>query len=96
MMEVHRPLAVAPIVVDESLLQSEIDADLEAVAQEIVDGAEPRDLLTMLTAQFVAVTATRPGELDWDAAEALLARADGIPVPVGRRIKNAATSAASD
>ncbi len=96
MMEVHRPLEVAPIVVDESLLQSEIDADTESVAQDIVDEPEHRDQLTLLTQQFVAVTDTRPGELDWDAAEELLARADGIPVPIGRSIKNAATSAASD
>ena len=38
----------------------------------------------------------RPGELDWDFAETLLSRADGIPAGVGRSIKNAATSAASE
>jgi hypothetical protein len=52
--------------------------------------------LTVLTEAFVAATSTRPGELDWEFAERLLARADGIPVPVGSAIKNAATSAASE
>jgi hypothetical protein len=49
-----------------------------------------------VTVQFVAATSSRPGELDWDFAEALLERADGIPAGVGRSIKNAATSAASE
>jgi len=46
--------------------------------------------------QFVAATNTRPGKLDWDVAELLLERADGVPAPVGHPIKNAATSAASE
>ena len=50
----------------------------------------------MLTEQFVAATNVRPGELNWRAAEVLLNRASGIPAPVGRAIKNAATSAASE
>ena len=96
MLEVHRPLQVPPAVADESLLQSEIDADTEAPMQQ--EGVEPaeRNQLTLLTEQFVAATDTRPGELDWDAAEMMLSRADGIPVAVGRSIKNAATSAASE
>jgi L,D-transpeptidase ErfK/SrfK len=51
--------------------------------------------LTTLTEQFVVVTERRVGELDWDLAEGLLGTADGIPSPVGRAIKYAATSAAS-
>ena len=58
--------------------------------------AVPRDRLTTLTELFVSVTSNRPGRLDWDAAELLLERASGIPEAVGRRIKNAATSAASE
>jgi hypothetical protein len=52
--------------------------------------------MTTLTAQFVQATNDRPAELDWDVAEVLLQRADGIPTVAGRRIKNAATSAASE
>jgi len=55
-----------------------------------------RDRMTSLTEQFVAVTTSRAGELDWDIAEALLGTANGIPAAVGRAIKNAATSAASE
>lgn len=54
----------------------------------------PRDPLTTLTEKFVAMTNDRPARFDWDAAEGLLVRADGVPVVVGRGIKNAATSAA--
>jgi hypothetical protein len=53
-----------------------------------------RNVLTALTEQFVAATNTRAGELDWERAEDLLERADGIPVLVGNTRKNAATSAA--
>lgn len=53
-----------------------------------------RDAMTALTEQFVLATNTRPAELDWDAVEELLKRADGIPTITGRGIKNAATSAA--
>ena len=51
--------------------------------------------MTALTEQFVVATNEHPGMLDWDVAEALLLRADGIPAVAGRRIKDAATSAAS-
>ena len=56
----------------------------------------PRDAMTALTEQFVVATNEHPGMLDWDAAEVLLDRADGIPAVAGRRIKDAATSAASE
>jgi L,D-transpeptidase ErfK/SrfK len=55
-----------------------------------------RDAMTALTEQFVLATSSRPAELDWDIAEELLERADGIPVIAGRKIKDAATSAASE
>jgi L,D-transpeptidase ErfK/SrfK len=100
MMEVHRPLEMPPVPVpgvdDESLLQSEIDADLEVQSQGADSAALPRDQLTLLTERFIEATNARPGELDWNVAEQLLDRADGIPVSVGRTIKNAATSAASE
>ncbi|HLT89865.1 MAG TPA: L,D-transpeptidase family protein [Woeseiaceae bacterium] len=90
LVEVHRSLETAPVV----------DEDLSAVAIDTGEAAEPAPgasasgHLTALTRQFVAATGTRPGELDWALAESLLERADGIPVPVGSAIKNAATSAA--
>ena len=67
-------------------------------AEDVVEVTAPavRDAMTALTAQFVAATNERPGMLDWDVAEKLLARADGIPAIAGRRIKDAATSAASE
>lgn len=77
----------------------------ETVAAEDVAGEEQpadveppivRDAMTALTQQFIAATNERPGKLDWDTAEELLARADGIPAVAGRGIKDAATSAASE
>lgn len=53
-----------------------------------------KDSMTMLTEQYVAATAERPGELDWEVAERLLKQASGIPAVAGSAIKNAATSAA--
>ena len=55
-----------------------------------------RDALTVLTVQFVAATSSKSGLLDWDTAEILLARADGIPAVIGRKITDAASSAASE
>lgn len=95
MMEVHRRLETLPSIADADpeLLQSAIDADTdEPLANELPP--PERNQLTLLTVQFVAATNARPGELDWNAAEALLEQPTGIPVPVGRSIKNAATSAA--
>jgi len=97
-MEVHRQLEVATAVeaADETLLQSGIDVDTGIESESVVDEPQQRDRMTLLTEQFVAATNARPGELDWNAAEELLDRASGIPLPVGRSIKNAATSAASE
>ena len=91
-LEVHRTLEVAAVVADDAVPLAEVlPADTEPQ-----EPANPRDELTSLTEKFVAATNERPARLDWDAAEILLARADGIPVVVGRGIKNAATSAASE
>lgn len=92
------------VEVHETLEVTLPEPDTTAVAEDSVTaegGVEVtapavRDAMTALTAQFVAATNERPGMLDWDVAEKLLARADGIPAIAGRRIKDAATSAASE
>jgi L,D-transpeptidase ErfK/SrfK len=86
-MEVHRALEVAAIETDSGEIKNEVLTDDSLLQNE-------RNILTTLTEQFVAATNSRAGELDWHRAELLLDRADGIPVLVGRTIKNAATSAA--
>jgi L,D-transpeptidase ErfK/SrfK len=100
-LEVHRPLEVAPVV-EESLDDSQAVAEISAMEEqqlEIAAEADPfalvtKDNMTAVTEQFIAATNSRPGRLDWDRVEMLVERADGIPVAVGSRIKNAATSAA--
>ena len=86
-MEVHRTLDIVPFETDSGEITNEVQPEDLLVQPE-------RNILTALTEQFVAATNTRAGELDWERAEDLLERADGIPMPVGRTIKNAATSAA--
>jgi len=88
-MEVHRALEIVPFETDSGEITNEVLPEDLLVQPE-------RNILTALTEQFVAATNTRAGELDWERAEDLLERADGIPMPVGRTIKNAATSAAFD
>lgn len=99
-LEVHRTLDAAPVAAEEAgdgviVDVPAIDSESPAASERQV---EPpiRERLTALTVQFVAATSSRAGELDWDFAETLLERADGIPAGVGRSIKNAATSAASE
>jgi L,D-transpeptidase ErfK/SrfK len=89
MMEVHRAL-------DKTPLESESGEITNEVLPKDAGQHPERNVLTALTEQFVAATNMRAGELDWQRAEELLDRADGIPVLVGRTIKNAATSAAFD
>lgn len=101
LMEVHRPLESAPVAVEEAADGVAVDTTAtpavdQAAAEQAVEKPAGRNQLTSVTVQFVAATSGRPGELDWDFAEALLERADGIPAGVGRSIKNAATSAASE
>ncbi len=97
--EVHQTLEVTlPPVEEDSEATAESDAmeEGETVADTTVEAPVVRDRLTALTEQFVAATNARPGELYWDVAEQLLERADGVPTLVGRQIKDAATSAASE
>ncbi len=87
--EVHRTLEEAPVEPESGLVPG--------LEPELVEVAAPvRDAMTALTAQFVLATNERPAELDWDVAETLLRLANGIPTVAGRRIKDAATSAASE
>jgi len=58
--------------------------------------ASDRDPLTSVTELYIGATGERAGKLDWHLAEEIVGRADGIPISVGRGIKNAATSAASE
>jgi len=76
----------------------EPDASIEASLQgeASLAPAAARDAMTALTLQFVAATNERPGTLDWDTAEKLLVLANGIPAVTGHKIKDAATSAASE
>jgi L,D-transpeptidase ErfK/SrfK len=88
--EVHKTLEF-------NLPESEPNAEVMTDAdQPVVEPPVIRNALTALTEQFVAATNEQPGMLDWDKAEELLARADGIPAVAGRKIKDAATSAASE
>jgi L,D-transpeptidase ErfK/SrfK len=90
-LEVHRTLEEAPLEPEAGLLPGlEPESGLPAVALPV------RDAMTTLTTQFVLATNQRAAELDWDIAEALLHLANGIPTIAGRRIKDAATSAASE
>lgn len=91
--EAHRMLESAPPE----------DIEGEAVPDEANDDLvlpPPRNAMTGLTEGFVAATRTRPGKLDWSAAQGLIDDATGIPIAVGAAtgpaIKNAATSAASE
>ncbi len=86
-MEVH------PVL--ESPLPEPEEGELEEVSGDPLAGLpEFKDPLSYVTAQFIATTAERAGQLDWNLAEELLDRSDGIPVTVGEEIKNAAASAA--
>jgi L,D-transpeptidase ErfK/SrfK len=87
--EVHRTLETSPPVPDPAVVLRESGAEQPSLP--VV-----RDAMTALTEQFVLATNERPAKLDWEIAEQLLARADGVPAIAGRRIKDAATSAASE
>ncbi len=87
-MEVHPVLETAPPDPEEA-------ASEEVAEDVVVEVTEIKDPLTYVTEQFIVTTAERAGQLDWDLAEQLIERSDGIPVPVGQEIKNAAASAAS-
>ena len=89
--EVHPLLETAQAPTGETAEHLEqLDADVDLPPPE----PNQKDPLTHVTEQFIAATAERAGQLDWDRIEALVERSDGIPEAVGTRIKNAATSAA--
>ena len=89
--EVHHLLEEPQRLPEESVENIEsMDADVELPEVEFFS----KDPLTHVTEQFIAATAERAGQLDWDLIEALVERSDGIPEAVGTSIKNAATSAA--
>ena len=95
-MEVHPVLESAVAEGNEELVAADIDVDTgEGESEEVEVPAQPRDPLTYVTEQFIAVTGSRAGSLDWDEVELLVNRSDGIPAAAGTRIKNAAASAAS-
>ncbi len=54
------------------------------------DGPASKDPLAYVIEQFIVATGARAGQLDWDLAERLIDRSDGVPTTVGREIKNAA------
>jgi L,D-transpeptidase ErfK/SrfK len=86
-MEVHPVLETAPLSPEEM----ESDEDFEEFLAALPVVKSP---LTHVTERFIVTTAERSGQLDWRLAEQVVERSDGIPVPVGRETKNAATSAA--
>ena len=93
-MEVHPVLESAAPEVDAELIAADVDVDTgdeESVEADV----QPKDPLTYVTEQFIAVTDMRAGQLDWNEVEILIGRSDGIPAAAGRSIKNAASSAAS-
>ena len=67
--------------------QGDVDPDRVVVTE--------KDPLTYVTEQFIVTTGERAGQMDWQLAEQIIGRSDGIPVSVGEAIKNAAASAAS-
>jgi L,D-transpeptidase ErfK/SrfK len=95
-MEVHPVLEAAVSEGEEELVAADIDVDtVDESAGDDEVAAQPKDPLTYVTEQFITVTGSRAGALDWDEVEVLVERSDGIPSAAGSRIKNAATSAAS-
>lgn len=94
--EVHRTLETS---VPEPGIAGELVSQVGLVETASIDDnilPPVRDAMTGLTEQFVLATNERAAELDWDVAESILQRADGIPAIAGRSIKDAATSAASE
>ena len=95
-LEVHQPLEVAPPEVTNTVASATLLETQHADEQQAVEVPLEKDSMTLLTEQFVAATRSRQAQLDWGAAEILLQRSSGVPMPVGQAIKNAATSAAFD
>jgi len=93
-MEAHPVLESAVEDSDADLAGHDIDVDTDS-SDDMETAPPAKDPLTYVTEQFIAVTGTRAGKLDWDQVEVLISRSDGVPAPAGVGIKNAATSAAS-
>ena len=91
-MEVHPVLEVTLPEAEEQTAEDEVTA--EPAESDDID-VVAKNPLTYVTEKFIAVTGERAGRLDWNLVEQIVGRSDGIPTPVGRGIKNAATSAAS-
>ena len=101
LVEVHRTLEFVPAPPEEIVEATagstdQVATDAAGNEEAIVVAPPVRDAMTALTEQYVLATNTRPGKLDWDVAEQMLERADGIPAIAGRKINDAATSAASE
>ena len=101
LVEVHRTLEFVPAPPEEIVEATaestdQVATDAAGNEEAIVVAPPVRDAMTALTEQYVLATSTRPGKLDWDIAEQMLERADGIPAIAGRKINDAATSAASE
>ena len=88
-----------PVVAD-NVAETTVSADVDELVVDESSDAETvvvdKDPLTYVTERFIAATADRPGQLDWTLVEAVVERADGMPVTAGEGIKNAATGAASE
>ena len=93
-MEVHPVLDSPKPEVDAELIAADVDVDTGS-EESVEPDVQPKDPLTYVTEQLIAVTDTRAGQLDWKEVEILIGRSDGVPAAAGRGIKNAATSAAS-
>ena len=97
-MEVHPVLQTNTPTVDEPVEEAavEVVADTADASANDPEAVAAKDPLTFVTEQFISATGERAGQLDWQLAEQIVGRADGIPASVGTGIKNAATSAASE
>jgi L,D-transpeptidase ErfK/SrfK len=93
-MEVHPVLDTPGPEADAEMIAADVDVDT-GDEESVESAVQPKDPLTYVTERFIAVTDTQAGQLDWKEVEVLIGRSDGIPAAAGRRIKNAATSAAS-
>jgi L,D-transpeptidase ErfK/SrfK len=95
-MEAH-PVLEAPVAEpNEESIAGETGIETgDVAADEDAVAVQPKNPLTYVTEQFIAVTGSRAGTLDWDEVEILINRSDGIPATAGTGTKNAATSAAS-
>jgi L,D-transpeptidase ErfK/SrfK len=93
-MEVHPVLESSEPEVVAELVAADVDVDT-GDEESVEPDVQPKDPLTYVTEQFIAVTDLRAGQLDWKEVEVLIGRSDGVPAAAGRGIKNAASSAAS-